>query len=249
MTVINKSINILRAFVDVSPEWGVRDLAKYLKLPPSTLHRFLLQLQEEEILEFNPSTYKYVIGMELIRFSSAISSKIDIKTVSRPILQKLVDKHNHTMCLILYLKKEQKIMFLDKISGENPIQYVIDIGVPHAVPYGSSGKSILAFLKQEEIDQIIEKENFSTNEVEKLTLELNMIRANGYVTSKGDRIKGSNGIGAPIFDSSGSPIGSIVYSIPITQFNKSEERALANDLVVAANYISRILGYKKGTET
>lgn len=244
--VINKTFKVINAFVDGNSQWGVRDLAKYLCFPTSTLHRFLLQLQEEGILEFNETTNKYQIGMEMIRISSVIASKIDIKMIARPILEKLVERHEETICLIAYYKKRRKIVFIDKISGPDPLQYVINIGEPQQVPYGSSGKSILAFLEQEEIDEIIEQEQFSESKRIMLNQELKEIREKGFVTSVGDRIKGSKGIGVPIFNSFGYPIGSIVYTIPITRFNSSKEEEMIQDLKDAAAQISSIFGYVGG---
>lgn len=243
--VLGKTFKIIRAFVDVQPEWGVRDLAKYIGFPLSTLSRFLLQLQDVGILEFNPVSNKYKIGIEMIRISSAIVSAIDVKRIARPFMEELVEKHKEAICLVLYHHKERKIMFVDSVSGPDPFQYVLSTGKYLPVPYGSSGKSILAFLEPSEIDKICDDENLSDKERSELMAELEDIRSKGYSSTQGQRIQGAKGIASPIFNTLERPIGSIVYTAPIMRFNMADEHRIAESIKSYANQISEILGYQQ----
>ena len=67
---ISKAFAVLRAFIDEQPQWGVNELARYLQLPPSTLHRILTVLRDENILSVDEQTKRYKIGTELIRLST-----------------------------------------------------------------------------------------------------------------------------------------------------------------------------------
>ncbi|MCP8615256.1 IclR family transcriptional regulator [Salirhabdus salicampi] len=240
--VISKAFKIINVFIDEKPEWGVRELANYLNVPTSTLHRFLLQLLDIGVLEFKESTNKYVIGSELIRISSAVSSRIDIKKIARPLLKELVDKHKETVCLVLYHKQSKKVSFVEKVNGPDPLQYMINLGELHAVPYGSTGKSIMAYLTDEECNSILEAEGFSDAEIEKFKEELRDIREKGYASSVGERFKSSKGVSAPIFNASGNPIGSLAYTVPITRMTH-DVIEIASDLKSSALQISRLLGY------
>jgi DNA-binding IclR family transcriptional regulator len=242
--VIKKAFSVINAFVDVQPEWGVRDLAKHLGLPTSTLHRFLFQLQEGGIIEFNSVTNKYKIGIEMIRISSVISSNIDVKRIARPFIEKLVDQHKETICLVLYHHKLRNIMFVDKVAGADPLQYVINFGEFLPVPYGSSGKSILAFLDSTEFELICQKENLSNTQIMELKKDLDTIRKNGFASTQGERIPGSKGIATPLFNSLGQPIGSLIYTVPIVRFNPAMEPEISASMKAASTEISAILGYR-----
>lgn len=242
--VISKAFRIINCFIDIKSQWGVRELAQHLDLPVGTLHRLISQLEAEGILQLNSAINKYEVGLELIRISSAISSSVDIKKIARPFMERLVEKHKETICLILYHKSKQKISFIDKVNGPDPLQYHINIGELQPVPYGCSGKSILAFLSQEEFESIVKQEKFSDEQINKLKVELQMVRKKGIAYSENERIKGSKGIGAPLLNSDGYPIGSITYSIPISRVtDQTSEKEIALDIKSAAFQISKLLGY------
>src|SRR5699024_5091314 len=87
--VISKSLLVLRSFTDVKKEWGVNELARYLDMPVSSLHRILTILKDEGILAFSTNTQKYNIGLEMIRLSSIVFSDLDIKNIAKPFMESL----------------------------------------------------------------------------------------------------------------------------------------------------------------
>lgn len=242
--VISKTKKIIQAFIDVKPQWGVRDLASYLDMPVSTLHRLCSSLKEERLLGFNPQINKYEIGIEMIRMSASVSSKIDIKKISRPLMEKYVEKHRQTLYLILYHKYERKLSFIDKVNGPDPLQYHIDIGDLQPIPYGGSGKAILAFLSQHEFESIVKSENFTDEQIKSLIQELEIIREKYFVYGEEGRIKGSKGFAAPVFDALGNVIGSLCHTIPITDDFSNEEEIVV-DIKKTSKEISKLIGYKE----
>lgn len=245
MGVLGKAINVIRMFVDTDhSEWGVRELAKEVDLPVATLHRILTQLQEEDIIKFNENSSKYSIGMELIRLSAKVSNNIDIKKITRPLLESLVMKYKETACLVLYSREKRKIIWVDKVNGDSPLQYIITLGEYQPVPYGSSGKSILAFLEDQEIVEICKSENFSPEKIEDLMIELNEIRKSKVSVTTSERLIGSKGVASPIFNSANQVIGSIVISAPIERMDILNLEDLKKDVVLVASEISNVLGAK-----
>ncbi|WP_090396042.1 IclR family transcriptional regulator [Natribacillus halophilus] len=242
--VISKSFKIIQTFIDVKSQWGVRDLARYLDMPVSTLHRLCSNLEEEKILEFNPQINKYEIGIEMIRMSASVSSKIDIKKISKPLMEEYVEKHKQSLYLILYHKYERKLSFIDKVNGPDPLQYHINIGDLQPIPYGGSGKAILAFLSQYEFESIVKNENFTDEQIQALIQELEIIRENYFVYGEEGRIKGSKGFAAPVFDALGNVIGSICHTIPITDDFSNEEEIIV-DIKKTSKEISKLIGYKE----
>ncbi|MCY9002458.1 IclR family transcriptional regulator [Peribacillus frigoritolerans] len=182
--------------------------------------------------------------MELIRISSIISGKIDLKEIARPYLEELVLKHRETVCLVLYYKEKRRIMWVDKVNGPEPLQYVISMGELQPVPFGSSGKSILAFLEQSEIEQICKEEGFTSNKIQDLLRELQMIRERRISTTISERLPGSKGFASPILNTIGEPIGSIVFSAPISRVDPEKESEISEDIKNSAIKISEILGSK-----
>jgi DNA-binding IclR family transcriptional regulator len=241
--VLAKAFTILRAFTDISSTWGVRELAKYVDIPNSTVHRLLLQLQEEGIVSYNEKYSKYEYGIELIRISSIVSHSFEVTKVVKPFLEKLATKHNETFCLILYNEKNDTLIWTDKASGGSPLQYVIHYGEAQPIPFGASGKSILAFLSNEKIIEICEKENFSGEKIEEILAECEQIRKQKYIITSSERIKGAKGYASPILNSLDEPIGSIILTTPIDRASSLKDEEISKDILEATMTISHIFGH------
>ena len=242
--VISKTLDVLRAFTDKQMEWGVNELARYLEVPVSSLHRILKILKGENILEISSVTGKYKIGSEMIRMSSIISSKVDIKNVARPFMKNLSDKLNESVYLSLYHPQQKKLSFVDSFhSSNNALQYVLEIGVLHPLYLASSGKAILAFLDQGEIDMVFKESGIDKEEQLKIRKELEVIREQGFAFTMNERRIGAFGAGAPIFDSSQKVIGSLICVIPIKNFVESKVTFITDQIKTEAKNISYSIGY------
>ncbi|MCM3716515.1 IclR family transcriptional regulator [Alkalihalobacillus oceani] len=244
MGVVNKTFLVIKAFVDVQSEWGVRDLAKHLNFPVSTLHRLVLQMQEEGILEYNDLTNKYKVGIEMIRISSCIASQVDIVKISRPLMEEFMQIHKETVSLIRYHPYERKIVFVDRVEGPDPLQYIKEIGNLQPLIRGAAGKSILALLPPEDMNLIFQEEKLSDEEIKSIMQQLETIRSVGYASTEGEHVEGAKGIASAILDASGKPIGAIAYTAPLTRFDSANELALAEDIKEISRKISSILGYR-----
>ena len=81
----------------------------------------------------------------------------------------------------------------------------------------------------------------------KLKDEFITIRENGYAVSHGEWQSDASGIGAPIFNDKGTPVGSISISGPTQRFlDKNVISSYAELLVKSVQQISRELGYLPG---
>lgn len=246
--VISKTFAVLKAFTDEKKEWGVHELARYLRIPTSSLHRILKNLREENLLSISHETGKYSVGSEMVRISSIISSQVDIKKVAKPHLEKLAKTLNESIYLAQYNESHKKLAFIDKAQGSNVLQYVIEIGVLQPITVAASGKAIFAFLDERERNEVLRIENIDDKKTSNLLEEINEIRKAGYITTANERYQGSLSIGVPIFDASAKVVGSIIYTVSVDRFNQAEEEKIAKLLMDEAGNLSYALGYKKHTE-
>ncbi|MBY7144504.1 IclR family transcriptional regulator [Virgibacillus sp. NKC19-3] len=246
--VISKTFAILRAFADEKLNWGVNELARYLDIPASSLHRNLKTLREENILEVSAQTGKYKIGPEFVRIASIISSDIEIKNVARPFMQEVSTMFNESVYLGLYNARSKKISFVEGIHSHNPLKYVLEIGVLQPIHFAASGKTVLAFLETEEIQAVFDEENVSLEEQRIIEKELQLVRDQGFLTTLGERLEGASGTAAPIFDASQKVIGCITCVIPINYYDAYDDSLkenLAKKITEAAEKTSRVLGYRR----
>lgn len=243
--VISKTIKLLKAFTDNQSEWGVNELARFLEIPVSSVHRMMKILRSEKILEYSDITKKYQVGEELIRMSSIIIANSDIKNIARPYLENISRVTGKSAYLSQYYKQHKKLAFIDCVRSSSALQYILSIGVLEPIHIAASGKTILAFLDTETVEHILDRERIFGESRNELIKELGKIREDGYAITYNERKEGALSIGAPIFDATNEVIGSVICVSPIIEYNREHEEVYTKNVIENAKNISYFLGYKK----
>lgn len=248
--VISKTFTILRAFTDVQSEWGVNELSRHLKMPVSSVHRMISTLKDEHILEYSEVTNKYRVGTDFVRMASIISMNVDEKRVARPYLESLASEVHHSVYFALYSPQHKKMSFVDVVKSIYALQYILDIGVLEPVTVAASGKTILSYLPESEIEDIFDIEGLTGSERDEMMEELNKIKKVGYAITSNERKKGAMSVGAPVLNASNKVIGSVICVIPIGDYKEEFETHYIEQVKKSAEQISYSLGYlKKGGGT
>lgn len=245
-SVILKTVQVLKAFTDIQTEWGVNELARHLEYPVSSLHRILKTLKDEEILQIHPQSGKYTFGSEIVRISSIVNSKSDIKVIAEPYLKRLSQTLDETIYLSLYYPQHKKLSFVHHVQSTAAIQYLLELGVMQPIHIAASGKAILSFLNNDEIEAIFENEKLEQTDRDAIWKDVELIRSQGYTFSVSERKQGSIGIGAPLFNATNKVFGSIICAIPANLFEQDRKDFIVENVVKEAANISRNLGYQGG---
>lgn len=243
--MILKAIAVLRAFTDEQAVWGVNELSRHMGIPVSSLHRILKSFREEGILTVQPHSNKYSFGPEFIRMASIVHSKSDIKLIARPIIEQLSDQLDETIYLSLYFPQKHRLAFVDHIQSSKPLQYMLELGIHYPIHIAASGKAILAFLPQADIEMVVAEEQLDAKEAAELIALLQQIRQQGYAESSSERRADSVGIGCPLFDATGNVIGSIICAIPQHVYEPARKPIIIQAMMNTANQISKQLGYNE----
>src|SRR3546814_2243551 len=78
-------------------------------------------------------------------------------TIAQPIVDALAAKYNETVLLGRYVAADRAMNFVYRADGNQRLTYQIDLHRPLSLYWGASGKAILAFLPDDEIEQIDRK--------------------------------------------------------------------------------------------
>jgi DNA-binding IclR family transcriptional regulator len=248
---IHKVVRILRFMADKGMKWNIRDFSSELKIPRSTVHRIFRTLAKNDILAFNPEDKKYHWGQEMIRISRCVYQGTEMRELALPILREIVDQCNETAILTLYDRPTRKIVFADQAESHQDIIYKTRIGIKLAIHAGASGKAILAFLPENEIEEIIASglERVTDQTVvdpNRLRTQLAEIRRKGYAISRGERTAEAVGIACPVFDFSSHAIGSIIVTIPSYRFRTQMESRIRFLVKKGADHLSYLNGFRPG---
>jgi len=244
---VARVIALLRILAERSHRVTLSDLAAELALAPSTIHRLLAMLRNEGLVGRDPVTKMYYCDAEFVRIASLVLDSSQIKDLAAPLLQSLVQQFNETTLLCLYLAQQRRYTIVSVRHGTELLRYDVKENTPLQMAWGATARSILAFLPQEDIDAILaEAEPSATGAgvVDDSTIkDLAQIRKRGYAITKGQRIAGSIGLGAPVFGVEGKVLGSLCITIPRGRFEPRREVEYARALMDHAARLSHSLGY------
>ena len=114
-----KGVNLLAAFIDLQPEWGVRELANAVGEPSSSVHRSLQALRGAGLLDWDEERRKYCLGMEFYRWSGMVAERIPLRNLGLQVLRDLSDRTGETAWLGLHDTMRQREIIVAEIRGRH----------------------------------------------------------------------------------------------------------------------------------
>ena len=89
---IERAIMIMNCFTDEEPELRLQEICDRLDLNKSTAHGILNTLKHHGLMEQDPETQKYRLGLNLLVLGGKVLNRLDIRTVASPIIKDVCGK-------------------------------------------------------------------------------------------------------------------------------------------------------------
>jgi len=249
---LRRALSILNCFLQDTSELSLTDLSKSLSLPKGTVHRLLSALKFQNFIEQDEDSLKYRLGWGLFELGSYVDTINILKKKARPYLEALCEKSKETVHLAVL--KEGNIFYIDKIVGAHKITMVTSVGLRLPSHIGGLGKSLIAFLPDDELDKIIkerELQKFTKNTIidpNKLKDTLKRVRENGFAIDNEEFEIGLTCVGVPIKDFTGKVVAAISISGPTLRMNKDMMPYYIKLALEAGKKISNSLGFKNNLQ-
>lgn len=246
MNTLRRAIEILDYLISSPGDVSVSDVARKFKMSVSNAYKYL-KVFEEHGFVMRKRDKRYVPGYKLVEYGSMVLRKIDLREIAHPYLVDVMSKTGQTVHLVL--KDGFEGVYIDKVEGINSIPMISRIGMKIRLYSAASGKAILAYLPEEELEEYLSRvrlepktPNTIVNPV-KLKEELKRIKEAGYAIDNEENEIGIKCVGVPIFDHNGYPIAGMSISGASQRLTDEVIEICASALKKAAEEISRKLGY------
>ena len=153
---ITKALRVLSWLIqEPSGSTGVREMATALGLSPSNAHRLLTVLAEEGLVRQDAVSSKYHLGVEFYRLANIAAAKAPIRQAALKHMRRLVDACNETALLGIYDDLKQEMIFVARVESKHALRFAVELNQWMPVHVSASGLAIVAFLPEDEIEQII----------------------------------------------------------------------------------------------
>jgi IclR family transcriptional regulator, KDG regulon repressor len=233
-----------------SSELRLKDISDKLGIDKSTVYRFLKTLLKYNYVKMNPANKKYSLGLKFLNISTKIIDSIDIRNIAHPYLLELEKYTNETIHLTTFDGK--RVVYIDKIESAKPIRMYSRIGNVAPISCTAAGKVILAFQKNEVINDIIKDLDFipltknTITDKEEFLKILEDIRQDGYAVDNSEHEENICCIAAPIRDYSRNVRYAASISAIKSRMNLSKLVTFKDVLIEKSDMISKELGFIEG---
>lgn len=247
--VLDRALGILDLLANGSLELGPSKISEQTGLHKSTVHRLLQVLERHRLIEKKAQNGKYRLGLKLFELGSKAVAQLDLRECALPYLERLVLETGETahICVL----DGDRMLSIANVESPRTLRTPSTVGRRTPLHCTSVGKALLAFLPEDEQDELIKKLELTAytrhtlTKPARLKAELKLIRQLGYAMDDEEIEEGLRCIGAPVMDYTGRVVAAMSIAGPAFRLTEERIPAVAQSVVEAANELSVELGYKK----
>ena len=247
---IARGMNVFSFIVNSHKAVGITQIAKALNLSIAAVQRVTYTFQKLGYLRKDEERRRYVLGHKGWVLGLGIVKDIDLKNVAHPYLEELSAEIDETVNLAIL--DGTQIVYIDRIKTEQIININLSIGSKLPIYCSSMGKSLLAFLPNDELLKLLDKidmkpitPNTITSKA-RLLEELQKVKKRGFSINDKELDIGLRSVAAPVRNESGTVVASVNIAVPSSRVTFEELRTkFAGKAINVTKVISDALGYKE----
>lgn len=225
-----------------------KELIDALNVSKNSVYRITQTLIEHGYIARDEATRCYFLTRKMMMIGACAMGDDRIVEHSVDEMRTLRDTVNASVYLAV-LEGTQGVIIEQAIGG-SPFKFSVDLGSRFSLHSGAPGKALLAFLPEQESDDLLAKLTLTKFNERTITTkkamreEIKKIRAQGYATDLAEEFEGCNCAGSVIKDHRGYPIAMIWATGP--SFNITPERidTIGEEIRKSAEKISQHFGYQ-----
>jgi DNA-binding IclR family transcriptional regulator len=247
ITALQRGLRLLQIFSESPYGLTAKHVAARSRLPVSTVHRFLANLEGAGFLNCSGDGV-YHLGIACFAIGHAALGQLDIRRVSLPYLQELNRQTRETIHLTV--RHGLSVVYVEKLDSPEHLRIHSRIGASVPLYCTAVGKVMLALMPDDEREKILPQlalKRLTPNTVgnlQELVAELYRVRKNGYACDLEENELHIRCVAAPIWDHMGSVNASLSITAPVVRMAVTRLRQLAPLIQTAGLQISRELGYR-----
>ena len=243
----NRVVDILELLAKSGDGLALRDVSAQLEAPKSSLLPLLRALTARGYLAQGRAG-EYRLGAGAHDLGAAAPVQRELVEVARPAVVDLMRRTGETVFVGTLSSDRHSIVYVDKVESDHVIRYAGGVGDRRPLHATSSGKVILAFLSEDEREEILQSLSLSRHTEHTVTslaalrAALDEIRRTGVSVTAEEVVAGASGIAAPVFDRYGRVAGACAIGGPTGRV-RPRVRMLSAEVKATAETLSARLGH------
>jgi DNA-binding IclR family transcriptional regulator len=244
----NRVVDILELVAGAGDGLSLGDVSGRLAAPKSSLLPLLRALTARGYLAQDRGG-AYRLGPGALDLGGRAPARRDLVQLARPALVELRRRTGETVFLGTLSSDRASIVYVDKVESDHIIRYAGGVGDRRPLHATSSGKVLLAFVADEEREEMLRSLSLARHTERTVTslaalrAALDDIRRAGACVTIDELVPGASGIAAPVLDGYGRVAGTCAVGGP-TDRVRPRLRTLVNEVKATARALSARLGHR-----
>lgn len=222
---------VLRCFSVDEPLLGVTELAARLDLHKSSVSRILSALEDEEVVEQDPHSKKYRLGLGLLAIAGPMLATLDIRRFALPVLTELSESTGETAALTVWSAAEAVVV--EQVASTQLIKHTVPLGTRYT---NLDSASVQVFAAEAEVS--------GQHTEPGLAERLEEVRTRGYAVNHAATSPDVVGIAAGVRDHRGELVAAIIIAAPLYRVPDDRIGELGDACAAAAADLSMRLGHR-----
>ncbi|MEW1955386.1 IclR family transcriptional regulator [Terrabacter sp. NPDC080008] len=243
-SVIVTVIQVLRCFTVDQPLQGVTEIAARVGLHKSSVSRILATLEKEQVVERDPQSRKYRLGLGLLSIAGSLLADLDVRRAALPVLRDLAEQTSETTALVVWSGRDA--VTVEQVPSAQQIKHTNPLGTRYDTFESASVQVFLADLPHDEVVARVVAASGSVPllamPVDAYVAELSRALERGYAVNYRLTSDDEVGVASPVRDHRGETVAAVLVAAPAYRVTEPGAAQLGERARAAADEISRRLG-------
>ncbi len=250
-SVVSNAIGVLRCFSVQEPQLGVTEIAGRVGLHKSTVSRILATLEQENLVERDPQTRLFRLGLGLITMTGPLLADLDERRVAYPVLQELTEQTGETSALMVWNGNEA--VCVEQIPSPQQIKHTTPLGTRYNTALSASVQTFLAAQPPERVRALLLSgtiNHFTATDTGIDTYQqlLREVSAEGVAVNYGKTSVDEVGVATPVFDHRDELVATVMIAAPRYRVTEEQVTHLVAACKAASEKVSQRLGCAARTQ-
>ena len=245
---VDRALDILLLLQTEGREMGVTQIGTALGMYKSTVYRTLATLEKKNFVRQNPDNGKYWLGVRLYSLGMLVRERYPLKKLAGPLARELADRFQEAVHLAVIddAGNLPQHIIIEKIESPQVLGYSPMVGSSSPSHCSAMGKCLLAHVPAERLAawngcELPLRTPNTISDWDRLKLELDRIRQQGYALDDEEMELGLTCVAAPIFERDGHVTAALSLSGPTSRIRAGRFEEIVNQVRRTAAAISALL--------
>lgn len=225
---------------------GLAQLAREVGLSKPTVHRLLLALLAEGMIEQDPVSAHYFIGRECFVLGSVANERFGFRRIAPDVVARLAQYSDDSA--FFSIRSDVHAVCVIREDGDFPLKtHVLQPGMRHPLGVGAGSLAMLAAIDDAGVERCLEENahllaaNYPNYTPDILRQQVAETRARGYAVNRGLVVAGSWGVGAAVLGEAGDVIGALSIAAVDSRLPESRQQELGAKLLEEAAKLEQLI--------